>query len=346
MDAVISAVDWGFIFEQTLSQSVALQAAAYALAAIGLNVHYGYTGLLNFGQVGFVAVGAYGMGLTVTQGWSQNPFVAVAIGVGFAAIFALLLGIPTLRLRADYLAIVTIAAAEIVRLVARSNAMDDITHGAEGLNEFVAPFRAVDSEGLMLGIINPSASYGFGPFQYRGAQFYAIIIGWIVVALMVLLVWQLMRSPWGRVVKAIREDEDAARALGKNAYWYKLQALILGGVIGGAAGMVLAIGNATIQPDFFVAPLTFFFWLVLILGGVGKVWSPVVGSIIYWGLITFVRNLGRQLVDEDIIPNSVMDPSQVAQIEFWVVGIALALLMVFRPQGIFGSKEEMALDVR
>ncbi len=344
--AVISAVDWGFIIEQTFSQSVALQAAAYALAAIGLNVHYGYTGLLNFGQVGFVAVGAYGMGLTITQGWSQNPFVAVAIGVGFAAIFALLLGIPTLRLRADYLAIVTIAAAEIVRLGARSNAMDDITRGAEGLNEFVAPFRAVDSEGLMLGIIDPSVSYGFGPFQYRGAQFYAIVIGWIVVALMVLLVWQLMRSPWGRVVKAIREDEDAARALGKNAYWYKLQALILGGVIGGAAGMVLAIGNATIQPDFFVAPLTFFFWLVLILGGVGKVWSPVVGSIVYWGLITFVRNLGRQLVEEGIIPNSVMDPSQVDQIQFWVVGIALALLMVFRPQGIFGSKEEMALDVR
>ena len=346
MHAVISAVDWGFILEQTLSQSLALQAAAYALAAIGLNVHFGYTGLLNFGQVGFVAVGAYGMGLTVTQGWSQNPFVAVAIGVGFAAIFALLLGIPTLRLRADYLAIVTIAAAEIVRLVARSNAMDDITHGAEGLNEFVGPFRAVSSEGKLAGIIDPNVSYGFGPFQYRGAQFYAIVIGWIIVALMVLLVRQLMRSPWGRVVKAIREDDDAARALGKNAYWYKLQALILGGVIGGLAGMVLAIGNATIQPDFFVAPLTFFFWLVLILGGVGKVWSPVVGSIVYWGLITFVRNLGRQLVEEGIIPNSVMDPSQVDQIQFWVVGIALALLMVFRPQGIFGSKEEMALDVR
>jgi branched-chain amino acid transport system permease protein len=346
MDAVISAIDWGFIFEQTLSQSIALNAAVYAIAAIGLNVHFGYTGLLNFGQVGFVAVGAYGMGLTVTQGWSTNPFVAVLIGAGFAAVFALLLGIPTLRLRADYLAIVTIAAAEIIRLIARSNAMDDFTRGAEGLNEFVDPFRAADSEGLLMGVIDPSVTYGFGPFQYRGAQFYAIIIGWIVVMLMVLLVWQLMRSPWGRVVKAIREDEDAVRALGKNAYWYKLQALILGGVIGGAAGMVLAVGNATIQPDFFVAPLTFFFWLVLIIGGVGKVWSPIVGSIIYWGLITFIRNFGRALVEEEIIPSSVMDPSQVDQIQFWVVGIALAALMVYRPQGIFGSKEEMALDVR
>ncbi len=155
-----------------------------------------------------------------------------------------------------------------------------------------------------------------------------------------------MRAPWGRVVKAIREDEDAALALGKNAYWYKMQALILGGVIGGFAGMVDAIGKATIQPDFFVAPLTFFFWLVLIVGGVGKVWAPIAGAMIYWGLITFVQNLGRQLVDEGVVPTSVMDPSQVDQIRFWIVGVALILLMVYRPQGIFGSKEEMALDAR
>lgn len=338
MTAFIAAIDWGFILEQTLSQAVALNAAVYAIAAIGLNVHFGYAGLLNFGQVGFVAMGAYGMGLAVTL-WDTNAFVAVLVGILFAVIFALILGLPTLRLRADYLAIVTIAAAEIVRLMARSTALRGVTRGAEGLNEFIGPFRDLSP-------FDPSLSYGFGPFQYRGAQFYAIVIGWIVVLLCVLLVYRAMNSPWGRVVKAIREDEDAARALGKSAYWYKLQALILGGVIGGIAGMVLAIGNATVQPDFFVAPLTFFFWLVLILGGVGKVWAPVVGSILYWALITFVRNLGRQLVDEGLIPTSVMDTSQVDQIQFWIVGIALALLIVFRPQGIFGSKEEMALDAR
>jgi branched-chain amino acid transport system permease protein len=335
---IFGAIDWGFIFEQSLSQAFALNAAVYAIAAIGLNVHFGYAGLLNFGQVGFVAMGAYGMGLAVTL-WSTNAFVAGLVGILFAVIFALILGLPTLRLRADYLAIVTIAAAEIVRLMARSTALRGITRGAEGLNEFIGPFRDLSP-------FDSSQSYGFGPWQYRGAQFYAIMIGWIVVLLCVLIVYLAMKSPWGRVVKAIREDEDAARALGKNAYWYKLQALILGGVIGGFAGMVLAIGNATVQPDFFVAPLTFFFWLVLILGGVGKVWAPVVGSILYWGLITFVRNLGRQLVDEGLIPTSVMDTSQVDQIQFWIVGISLALLIVFRPQGIFGSKEEMALDVR
>ncbi len=335
---MLAAIDWGFIFEQSLNEALDVNAVVYALAAIGLNVHFGYAGLLNFGQVGFVAMGAYGMGLSITL-WNLNPFLAVLVGMIFAAIFALILGVPTLRLRADYLAIVTIAAAEIVRLMARSTALRNVTRGAEGLNEFIGPFRALSP-------FDPSQLYGFGPWQWRGAQFFAIVVGWVVVALMLLLVWQLMRSPWGRVVKAIREDEDAARALGKNAYWYKLQALILGGVIGGFAGMVQALGNATVQPDFFVAPLTFFFWLVLILGGVGRVWSPVIGAMIYWTLITFIQNLGRQLVTNDLIPTSIMDTSQVDQIKFWIVGLSLALLMVFRPQGIFGSREEMALDAR
>jgi len=334
----IAAIDWGFIFQQTFAQSIALNAAVYAIAAMGLNVHFGYAGLLNFGQVGFVAMGAYGMGLSITL-WNTSPFIAVLVGMLFAVIFALLLGVPTLRLRSDYLAIVTIAAAEIVRLMARSTSLRSITRGAEGLNEFIGPFRALSP-------FNASLSYGIGPFQYRGAQFFAIVIGWAVVGIVGVITWRLMKSPWGRVVKAIKEDEDAAKALGKNAVWYKLQALILGGVIGGLAGMVLAIGNATIQPDFFVAPLTFFFWLVLILGGVGRVWSPVVGSVLYWGLITFIRNLGRALVSGGLIPLSVMDPSQVDQIQYWVVGVSLALLMVFRPQGIFGSREEMALDAR
>jgi branched-chain amino acid transport system permease protein len=134
--------------------------------------------------------------------------------------------------------------------MARSTALRDVTRGAEGLNEFIGPFREFNP-------FNPSSVYGIGPISFRGQEFFAVVIGWVVALLFVLLVWRVMNSPWGRVVKAIREDEDAALALGKNAYWYKLQALILGGVIGGFAGMVDAVGKATVQPDFFVAPLTF-----------------------------------------------------------------------------------------
>lgn len=336
--AVIGAIDWGFILDQSLNEVLDVNAVFYCLAAIGLNVHFGYAGLLNFGQVGFVAVGAYGMGLGITL-WGLDPWTAVLTGIVFSVLYAFLLGVPTLRLRADYLAIVTIAAAEIVRLLARSTLLRPVTRGAEGLNEFIGPFRRLSP-------FNASATYGFGPWRYRGSQFFAIVVGWILVALCLLLVARLMRSPWGRVVKAVREDEDAARALGKNAFSYKLQALILGGVIGGLGGMVWALGTASIQPDFLVAPLTFFFWLVLIVGGVGRVWAPVAGTAIYWFLITFVQNLGRQLVDGGYIPPSVMDSSQIDQIRYWIVGAALALLMVFRPQGIFGSREEMALDAR
>jgi branched-chain amino acid transport system permease protein len=332
-------MDWGLIFDQALNEALDVNAILYALAAVGLNVHFGYAGLLNFGQVGFVAMGAYGMGLTITYFAIPNAFVSVLMGILFSLIFALLLGLPTLRLRADYLAIVTIAAAEIVRLIARSTAMRGITRGAEGLNEFIGPFRDLSP-------FNPSALYGFGPWQWRGNRVFVIIIGWLLVVLCVLVVWQLMRSPWGRVVKAIREDEDAARALGKNAFWYKLQALMVGGVIAGFGGMVWAWGNATVQPDFLVAPLTFFFWLVLILGGVGRTWSPVIGAMIFWFLITFIQNLGRQLVDSGTLSTSIMDLSQIDQIRFWIVGLALALLMIFRPQGIFGNRDEMALDAR
>ena len=334
----LAAIDWGFILIQTVETSLGLEAAVYALAAVGLNIHFGYAGLLNFGQVGFVAMGAYGMGLSVTL-WNLNPWLAVLVGIGFAILFALILGVPTLRLRGDYLAIVTIAAAEIVRLLARSTTLGDITRGAEGLHAFIGPFRELNP-------FDPGAEYGIGPFMVGGNQFYAIVLGWTVTAMALLVIWQLMRSPWGRVVKAIREDEDAARALGKNAYWYKLQALILGGIMGGMAGMVQAIGKATIQPDSFVPAYTFFFWTVLILGGVGRIWSPVVGAILFWAMLTFFQGTLIAMVNEGLIPTAFMDPTQVNQIRFMLVGVGLGLLMIFRPQGIFGSREEMMLDVR
>lgn len=123
-------MDWGFILERTLSASIGVEVMVYALAAVGLNVHFGYTGLMNFGQAGFMAAGAYGIGVTVY--WLQWSFW---IGIGFVfvygAVLALLLGIPTLRLRADYLSLVTIAAAESIRLIARSRVMRPITGGVE-----------------------------------------------------------------------------------------------------------------------------------------------------------------------------------------------------------------------
>lgn len=334
------AVDWGTIFEQTLQQALGDQAVVFALAAIGLNVHFGYTGLLNFGQVGFMAVGSYGLALTVDYlGWSL--WLGIPVGILASVVLALLLGLPTLRLRADYLAITTIAASEIIRILARSTALERFTGGSEGVEAFADEFfdpSPFATEGLQ--------EFGFGPLTYLGNQAWVVLVGWIVVALSVLVVWQLMRSPWGRVVKAIREDEDAARALGKNAYSFKIQALILGGVFGGLAGMLQAVSRQSVQPDALVPTITFWMWTILILGGVGKVWSPVAGSIIFWGIITFAENLMRELVEDGTISTDIVAANEVGQVRYWIVGIGLMSLMAFRPQGIFGNREEMALDDR
>ena len=329
-------MDWGTIFSNSLRAGVGVEAATYALAAIGLNIHFGYTGLLNFGQVGFMAVGAYGVGISTTYyGW--NPVVGILVGLGAAVVLALILGLPALRLRADYLAITTIAASEIIRNVARSVSLRNWSGGSNGLSDWASRFFAFNP-------FDERTSYGFGPFRFLGNRLFTILIAWALVALVTLFVWGLIRSPWGRVLKSIREDEDAARALGKNAYWYKLQSLIIGGMIGGVAGMVIAIDQSTVQPDFYLPVVTFFIWTALILGGVGRVWSPIVGSMIFWFLLAFSDNVLREAVASDVVPDSLMSGTQVGVVRFMFVGLGLVLLMIFRPQGIFGNRNEMMLD--
>ena len=330
-------MNWNSIFQQAISQAFGLNAVVFAMATIGLNVHFGYTGLLNFGHIGFVAMGGYGVGMAITT-FGLNPYLGLLVGIIYALLFALILGVPTLRLRGDYLAIVTIAASEVFRIVVRSTTLAPLTGGNTGITAFAAPFYE----------LNPFTErlYSFGPFFYTGPNLFMITVGWPLVILVTLGIWQLMRSPWGRVVKAIREDEDAARALGKNAYWYKLQSLMLGGAIGGLAGILLAIGNSTVQPDYFVPVQTFFLWAALILGGVGRIWSPIVGSMLFWALLTITDGVMRGLQSTGAIPSWLMDGPQVGQVRFMLVGLGLALLMVYRPQGIFGSRQEMMLDAR
>ena len=194
---------------------------------------------------------------------------------------ALLLGLPTLRLRADYLAIVTIAAAEIIRFLGRSTALRDLTGGAEGLSAFTGPFYDLNP-------FSPDGRYEFGPFNFQGRQLWIAMVGWAVAVVLAFLVGLLVRSPWGRVVKGIREDEDAVRSLGKNAYWYKMQALMLGGAIGGIGGMLRVTAAGSVQPDSFVPAITFFVWTILIIGGAARVWSPLIGSIVFWGVLSVI----------------------------------------------------------
>lgn len=330
-------MDWGNIIENTLRAAVGLDAVAYALAAIGLNMHFGYTGLLNFGQVGFMAVGAYGIAITVNE-LELSMWAGLPIGILAAVVFALLLGLPTLRLRADYLAIVTIAAAEIFRLLVRAASARDITGGSSGMTQFARDFYSV----------NPfsDGTYGFWVFRFDERRFWLLVVCWTVVVLVSLVVFLLMRSPWGRVLKAIREDEDAARSLGKNVYWYKMQSLIFGGICGALAGFAFAIGTQSVQPDTYSSPVTFFALTALIIGGMARVIGPVVGSMIFWVILAFTDNVLRQMVRADYIPEGIMNANQTGQVRFMLVGIGLMLLPIFRPQGLFGDKREIQLDAR
>jgi branched-chain amino acid transport system permease protein len=330
-------VHWGEIFSNAAAAAVGLETVIYALAAIGLNLQFGYAGLLNFGQAAFTAIGAYGLAIMVSV--SGLPFgVGIVVGLVAAALFAVVLGVPTLRLRADYLAIATLAAGEIVRLLFRSAALGKYTGGSNGLTAFAEGFYS----------LSPlhGDSYGFGPWRYSGRMAWVLLVGWALVVLTSLLTWLLVRSPWGRVLKGIREDEDAVRSLGKNVYAYKMQALVLGGVVGALSGFVFALGRAAVQPDLYGSAFTYFVYTVLLLGGAARVFGPIVGAAIFWVVLSLTDNVLTQLIGKGYISSSVLSISQAGQVRFMLVGLALMLLMIFRPQGIFGDKRELAIDAR
>ena len=330
-------MDWGQIFGDTLRACVGQEAVVFALAAIGLNLHFGYTGLLNFGQAGFLAMGAYGTGISVEY-FHWSLWTGVAVGITASVVLALILGLPTLRLRSDYLAIVTIAAAEIIRLVARSVTFGPITGGSSGISGYAGEFYDLNPFG--------DGTYGFGPLRFDENRLWVLVVGWTLVALASLVVLLLVRSPWGRVIKSIREDEDAARSLGKNVYAYKMQSLVVGGVIGSFGGMVFAIGNQSVQADNYGTATTFLALTAVILGGTARVPGPVVGAMILWGVISLTENILRQASAEGLLPTSVISGTQVGIVRFMLVGLALMALPIFRPQGIFGNRREISFDAR
>ncbi|MFV0373502.1 branched-chain amino acid ABC transporter permease [Microbacterium sp.] len=318
------------ILSNTLGQILAPATLGYALAAIGLSVHFGFAGLLNMGVAGFMAIGAYGFAISILT-FGVSWWLAVLIGLVAAVGFALIMGIPTLRLRGDYLAIVTIAAAEVLRLLFLTSTWRTYTGSADGLFNFHTGFRGANNP-------IPPGRYGFGPWTYTANQWWVIIIGLVTIAIAMLLVWLLMRSPWGRVIRGIREDEDAVRSLGKNVFAFKMQALIVGGVIIAAGGIVTAMGT-NVNPNVYVTSQTFFVWTALLLGGAATIFGPLLGAILFWVVRAFLSNLLPALVDIGWLP--FLTAEQAQQLVFVLVGLALMLLVIFRPQGILGSKKEL-----
>jgi branched-chain amino acid transport system permease protein len=321
-------MDVGNIVYPAVRASIGVPAAAYALSALGLNVHFGYTGLSNFGQVGFMLVGAYGTAITVDHGGPL--WLGILVGIAAAVVLGLLLGLPTLRLRSDYLAIVTIATAEILRLLTRTQRLSGLTHGVFGIQRFATSFYRINPI--------PDGRYGIGQVSFSARNLWVIVVGWGLVAVVSVLLFLLVRSPWGRVLKSIREDEDAARSLGKSVFTYKLQSLVLGGVFGALAGILLAVDTQSVNPDTYLAVVTFFAYTVLVLGGPAKVLGPVLGAVVFWFLLQVTDGILREGFN--------MSGGDVGAIRFALVGLGLMLLMIFRPQGILGDREGAVLDDR
>lgn len=330
-------IDVVTLLRDSIAQLVGPSAIFYALLAIGLNLHFGYTGLLNFGQIGFALIGGYGVGIMVIT-YEQPLWVGILVGLAGAGLLALLLGIPTLRLRADYLAIVTIAASEILRLVFRSTASSEVTGSTRGLFGYATAYTELSP-------FEPSKRYEILGIGFLGNDLFSMIVGWSLVAIVSVLVLLLVRSPWGRVLKAVREDEDAARSLGKNVFVYKMQALVLGGVLGGMGGVFNALQTQSLNPDFFSTAQTFFAYAALILGGAATVLGPVVGAMVFWFLLSLTDGFLRQATAGDD-PIIALTSQQVGALRLILVGVFLALLMVFRPQGILGDKREVQLDAK
>lgn len=320
------AITLDFLTATGFWTGVGILAGIYTLFALGLQLNVGYTGILNFGQAGFMAVGAYAMAILVVKtGWSF--WLAMPAAVLIAMAFGLLVGLPSLRLRADYFAIATIAAAEVVRLAAQNSRT--LTGGNQGL--FCEGGTCYDDtwHDISNHIIDWLQNLGWSDPE---PLFPLLIVVWVTAMLVTAALYFVQRTPWGRVLRAIREDEDAARALGKNTLFYKLQSLAIAAALGAISGFFLALDLATIHPTDFLPIVTFVGYGVLVLGGLANYWGVAIGSIIMWVILEGTRFIELPISEE-----------HEAALRYIIVGLVLILLMAFRPQGMFGNKEEMVL---
>ncbi len=320
------AITLDFLSATTFWTGVGVLAGIYTLFALGLQLNVGFTGIVNFGQAGFMAVGAYAMAILVIEtGWSFWLALPAAILITMA--FGLLVGLPSLRLRTDYFAIATIAAAEVVRLAAQNSR--GLTGGNQGL--FCEGGTCYDDtwRDLSNTITGWLEDLGWSDPE---TLFPLLIVVWLVALLATAALHFVQRTPWGRVLRAIREDEDAARALGKNTLVYKLQSLAIASALGAISGFFLALNLATIHPTDFLPIVTFVGYGILVLGGLANYWGVAIGSIIMWTILEGTRFIELPISDE-----------HEAALRYIIVGLVLILLMAFRPQGIFGKREEMVL---
>ncbi|ELZ94230.1 ABC-type branched-chain amino acid transport system, permease protein II [Haloferax mucosum ATCC BAA-1512] len=360
----------------------------FAMLSLALNLHWGYTGLFNIGIVGFMAVGVYVMALVskpvfVPGGAAQVGGLGLPLWVGIlagmlaAALLGLVVALPALRLRADYLAIVTIAMSEIVRFSFLSGELQQFSvlgntvgfGGGSGLIlDFVPPlqalFQSVGLWGVYLGFVD--AFQVIVPTNPKPVVD-GIVYGLLLLGFVSAFYWLLKRtgeSPFGRVLKAIREDEDVANALGKDTDKFKIKSFMLGCALMGLAGILWLIPQGAVTPNFFRPRVTFFIWIALIIGGAGSNTGSVLGgavfaAVLYQGpryfqnLVSavfpnlgspagFGQAIGPLISQLDPVPLLLYTVDSIRQLQLVVMGLVLIWLMHNRPDGLLGHRKETA----
>ncbi|HEX2567324.1 MAG TPA: ABC transporter ATP-binding protein [Burkholderiales bacterium] len=332
--AVLAALPFVLQLAGTAWVRIANFAILYTLLALGLNIVVGFAGLLDLGYIAFYAVGAYVYALLASPHFGLHlPFwVILPLGAGVAALFGILLGTPTLKLRGDYLAIVTLGFGEIIRIFLNNLSRPvNVTNGPQGIAR-IDPFR-IDgfdfSRYEMLFGIQVS-----GPIKY----YYLLLLAVVAV---IVVNFRLQNSRIGRAWEAIREDEIAARSMGINTRNLKLLAFAMGASFGGLAGGMFAAIQAFISPESFVLVESIMVVSMVVLGGMGNVWGVILGAV----LLSFVPEVLRwtvQPLQGALFGRQLIDPEVIRMLIF---GFALVLVMIFRPAGLLPSavrKRELA----
>ncbi len=332
--------------------SFVIMASIYAVLTLGLNVQWGYTGLFNIGVAAFFAIGAFTTALFTTvmpegafaqfsQQWFGlgAPFIVGVIAAGVVAgIIAFLVGIPTLRLREDYLAIATIGIAELTRLVFQNERW--LANGPQPLRGIPQPLKCLVENGCawLPGPVNEFFS-GLPAREYTWVYMFIVVVFLVVIYL---LLERAVRSPWGRVLRAVREDEASASMNGKNAPSFRMQSFVLGAVIMGIGGALYAHYMIAIDYSHF-DPLyaTFLVWVMLMLGGSGNNKGAILGAFLTWGIWT-----GTTFVIDEIRPLlasiSPALPARAPYFRFLLVSLLLIGILLFRHRGILGEEKHVS----
>ncbi len=292
-------------------------ALTFGLICLGLNLQWGQTGLFNVGVAGFVAIGAYTSALLTSPaavgrfgGFDLPILVGWLAAAGVTGAAALAVGALTLRLRADYLAITTFGVAIAIQLVALN--AQSITGGPFGVAFIPRPFAFLQGNALAFDLANLA------------------LVG-VVIAIVFIGLERLVRGPWGRLLRAIREDEAAAAALGKNANRYRLQAFVLGSAIMGLAGAMQGHFIGFIAPDNYLSALTFQVWAMLIVGGAGNNRGAVLGAVVVWGL----WSTSSAVISATFPPEQ---QARAASLQIVMIGTLLAAILVLMPRGLLGER--------